>query len=254
MRKLLLAGTALTAMLGAPAMAADLAVRTPPPVYRAPPPVVAYFTWTGCFVGGNVGGIWVEREATLVSTFPGGPAVGTTFGSHDTDGFIGGVQGGCDYQVGPWVFGVQGDYNWADVNGSHVDPFFAGHTHHVDTKSLASVTGRVGYAWDRFLAYVKAGGAWERDDHSITGPLFVTTTSGETRGGWTVGVGGEYAFTNWLSGFVEYDYYQFDDRTRTVVCGVPGCLPGGASAFSVDIEDRKHVVKAGINVRFNLFR
>jgi hypothetical protein len=75
---------------------------------------------------------------------------------------------------------------------------------------LASVTGRIGYGWDRFLGYVKAGGAWENADYnglaSATG-LVVSTTSA-TFGGWTVGIGGEYAFTDWLSGFVEYDYYK----------------------------------------------
>ena len=78
-------------------------------------------------------------------------------------------------------------------------------------KSLASVTGRLGYAWDRFLGYVKGGGAWENDDHFFTDAIN-TGTASLTRSGWTVGIGGEYAFTNFVSGFVEYDYYDFGDR------------------------------------------
>jgi len=64
---------------------------------------------------------------------------------------LGGVQAGCNYQVGGWVFGVQGDYDWMSANGSHVNSFFSGVGHPLwidapHSKSLASVTGRVGYA------------------------------------------------------------------------------------------------------------
>ena len=80
-------------------------------------------------------------------------------------------------------------------------------------KSLASVTGRVGYVWDRFLGYVSGGLAWERDDYWATTILLGTAyTARETRSGWTIGVGGEYAFTNFLSGFVEYGCYDYGTR------------------------------------------
>jgi outer membrane immunogenic protein len=82
------------------------------------------------------------------------------------------------------------------------------------------VTGRIGYAWDRVLGYVKGGVAWERDD--ITFAFFPTgaiATVSDTRSGGTVGVGVEYAFTNRITGFVEYDYYQFGTSSDNFVCG-----------------------------------
>ena len=81
-------------------------LKTPP----APPPPV-YFNWTGCYIGGHVGGLWVSREFTTL----GGP-----FGhvDHDASGWLGGVQGGCDYQfAGGWVIGIQGDFAWTDAEG-----------------------------------------------------------------------------------------------------------------------------------------
>ena len=61
-------------------------------------------------------------------------------------------------------------------------------------------------------------------------------------GGWTVGIGAEYAFTDWISGFVEYDYYDFG--TRSVA------FPADLVTFNVDIRERKNVAKIGLNLRF----
>jgi outer membrane immunogenic protein len=123
-------------------------------------------------------------------------------------------------------------------------------TDSTNIKSIATVTGRVGYAWDRFLGYVKGGGAWERDDYRIfgtlpgvaAGPTPVDLSASETRSGWTVGIGGEYAFTNFLSGFVEYDYYDFGTRDLT--------FTGNGAPGTVSIKETKSVVKAGLNFRF----
>ena len=60
----------------------------------------------------------------------------------------------------------------------------------------ASVTGRIGYAWDRFLGYVKGGGAWERDETHFNDFPAALRYGQRDRSGWTIGVGGEYAFTN----------------------------------------------------------
>jgi outer membrane immunogenic protein len=249
MKKILLATVALSALIAAPAMAADLAR----PVYKAaPPPPVYLYSWTGCYVGGFGGGLWVQKDYALrsvVAPFGGVAAVNPIdFGGHDVSSGIGGIQAGCNYQfAGGWVVGIQGDYGWTNANGSHTDPFGLGTTLSSNTKSLASVTGRVGYAWDRFLGYVKGGGAWERDDYSWFAPAFpaFNWSGSETRGGWTVGVGAEYAFLDWLTGFVEYDYYDFG--TRTVGLAL---VAAPAVVANFDIHERKSVFKAGLNFKF----
>jgi opacity protein-like surface antigen len=119
-------------------------------------------------------------------------------------------------------------------------------------KALTSVTGRVGQAWDRFLVYVKAGGAWLRGDYSFqTFGTPVGPTASLTQTGYTVGVGGEYAFLNWLTGFVEYDYYNFSNSNpSTLVCTVAVC---GIATTGVTVRTDINVVKAGLNLKFGPF-
>jgi outer membrane immunogenic protein len=112
------------------------------------------------------------------------------------------------------VVGIAGDYGWTDAKGSQASAFEFGVVDHGDSESLASVTGRVGDAWDRLLGYVKVGGAWESVDYSASTILIGTAyRASETRSGWTVGGGGEYAITSFLTGFVEYGYYDFGTDT-----------------------------------------
>jgi outer membrane immunogenic protein len=236
MKKIFLATVSL-AVLAAPAMAADLA--RPGPAYKAPPPVYLY-SWTGCYVGGFGGGMWVQKDFTLTSVV-GIPVPLTDFGSHDASSGIAGIQAGCNYQfAGGWVVGIQGDYGWTSAQSSHVDPFTGVTTLTSSVRSLGSVTGRVGYAWDRFLGYVKGGGAWERDNY--TWDVGFLLTGSETRSGWTVGIGGEYALLDWLTGFIEYDYYDFGTRNIAFTFA-----PVSAN---FDVRERKSVVKVGLNFKF----
>jgi outer membrane immunogenic protein len=239
MKKFLLASVAI-AVLGGLANAADLA--RPAPIYAPPPVVVPLFTWTGCYVGGNVGGIWARSDWNDL--------ILGDFGAFSVSGALGGLQTGCNYQVARWVFGIQGDYDWTNANNNDAVPLFPVVKDQTQIKSLASITGRVGYAfWDnRFLGYVKAGGAWEQGNFSFQVGTVPVATASATQGGWTVGIGGEYAFLNWLTGFVEYDFYRFGNTSP----GPLGCTPAvcGFSANNLGIANNVNVLKAGLNFKF----
>jgi outer membrane immunogenic protein len=241
MKRQLIAGFGLGILAIVPAMAADMRP-APAPIYTKAPMMAPPFTWTGCYVGGNGGGLWAKKDWTDSTT-------GLAESSVSLSGGVAGGQVGCNYQVSTWVFGIQGDYDWANASGSAADPTFAPDLASDGTKikSLASVTGRVGYAWDRFLGYVKGGGAWVKDEYTATDTTFgLVSTASETRTGWTFGGGGEYAFTDWLTGFVEYDFYDFGTKTNS--------FAGSAGAFPIDIKQTVSVAKAGLNFKFGGWR
>src|SRR5712691_6146589 len=128
MNRLLIGSVALAAIgLGAPAaLAADM-MRAPP--VAAP---VAY-TWTGCYVGLQVGNSWGTSEHTTVANsgrtnfftgafipIPAGASI--TGGPFSLTGFIGGVEGGCNYQVGWWVLGFEVDWSTTNKEGQANEP------------------------------------------------------------------------------------------------------------------------------------
>lgn len=136
--------------------AADIPVRAP---VRAPAAIpVPIFSWTGCYIGGHVGGGWALKDWT--------DNIGGT--SHTADGVIAGGQVGCDYQTGQWVFGAEGQFSWANLEGQSVNPAFPTETERSKIDFIGTVTGRLGYAVDRALFYVKGGGAWVNERFDIT--------------------------------------------------------------------------------------
>jgi outer membrane immunogenic protein len=221
---------------GAIADAADLRR----PVYKAEPAMMApVYNWTGFYIGAHAGGGWASKEF-----FNFDPLLGPVgnLGSVDADGFLGGLQIGYNWQTGPWVFGVEAQFSWSDLSGSAASTGIPGVIANVDVDYLGSIAGRIGYAWDRLMLYVKAGGAYAHDNYSLSGFGIVATADSDTRWGWMVGAGLEYGFTpNW-SMKIEYNYMDFgSDSVRFVDAFGP---------FSLEIDQQIHVVKAGINYRF----
>lgn len=224
---------AVSTLAVAPASAADMAVKAPPIV----PPAV--YNWTGCYIGGNGGGLFAHKHWT-------DPLTGNTTANINISGGLGGVQAGCNYEFQKhWVVSLQADYDGVSANGSYTN-LVTTHIYTANIRSLGSVTARAGYAWDRFLGYVKAGGAWERDGYNgaVLATGFVDQIASQTRSGWTGGVGGEYAFTSMLTGFIEYDYYDFGNRY------VPFTIVRTGANFNYQIQETKSVIKAGLNLKF----
>ncbi len=229
-------GAAVTALFAGSAMAADMPVRP-----AAPAPYVQ--NWTGCYVGGNAGALMAERE-----WFDGRPGVltnGETFGKHSPFAAILGLQVGCDMQIGNFVAGFQADYAWTDAHEGHRNRLVTAWGHRGQIDSVGSVTGRFGYAFDRFLGYVKGGYAWSNDKYEVydVATSVVLAEASATRTGWTVGFGGEMMIFPNVSAFIEGNYFSFGMNRNEFPLTVGGILPA-------DIQAQQMVARAGLNWRF----
>src|ERR1700738_719298 len=150
MKKILLAGVAAVVMIVGPATAADLGVA---PLYRAP---AAVYSWTGCYVGGNVGEGWSRQNANETAL---DPTIGFNSGSATakTSGVVGGVHAGCNvegtYGVARGVvIGIESDWSATKFSDTQIAantlagvPVGVGSiTFSENTKWLPGICGRAG--------------------------------------------------------------------------------------------------------------
>jgi outer membrane immunogenic protein len=231
MKRILIAG-ALALAAGGQALAADLPQPGPPPP-RAPatyvPVPVPVFTWSGVYIGVNGGYAFGDSNWTA-------PGLGST-GNFSTDGFLVGGTLGANYQWGQFVFGIEGDADWANLTGSPAlsacsGPFGIACTTRSDW--LATVRGRAGYAFDRILIYGTGGGAFGNVQAGSTGSY-----DSSTQVGWTAGGGVEWAFTPNLTAKVEYLYVDLGNAS----CNI-NCATGTSVTFT------ENIVRVGLNYKF----
>jgi outer membrane immunogenic protein len=218
---------ALTVFASTPVFAADMAVKAPPP---PPPPA---WTWTGFYVGGHAGYGWGHMT---IDNFGAG---GVPIYSFNFNGFVGGGQAGYNWQIGQFVLGVEGDISAKNFKGNDGGAF--GALDSIDGKSGATIRGRAGIAFGRFLVYATGGGAWLNYNYtSFITPAGPGVTFSNTDFGWTAGGGFEYAFWEKWSAKVEYLYanYGTDNRAATIF----------ANPWSTSIKTNE--VRGGINFHF----
>jgi outer membrane immunogenic protein len=256
MKRSLTLGIGVLALVGSTfaTSAADLGAR---PIGKAPvvaPPVP--FSWTGCYIGGNIGGKKgsLDAEATVLAPVP----VTLIFTGEDSEtGFIGGGQVGCQWQSGAFVFGFEGDFDATNLErtfvvpaGLVVPPFVAGDAFTLSNDWQASIRGRLGWAFDRVLVYATGGVAWANFEATAALVGLPVVSADKTLTGWTVGGGFEWGFTpNWSLG-VEYRFSQFDGDNF----GLGTVTVAGATfPFTVNSELETHEITARVNYRFNLF-
>jgi opacity protein-like surface antigen len=231
-----------------------------PGIYKAPPPPVVAVNWTGFYIGAHLGAAWGGQSWSdpFPTFFTNGNPNSPGFGDNiDLFGPVGGGQIGVNWQSGHWVVGLEADVSGADIRGENTCFTGLGGTNCSSrTDVLGTVTGRVGFAWDRSMVYAKAGGAWAhtRDTDNINNIALVVgfpgvSTVDHTRGGWTAGTGVEYAFSPAWSGKLEYDYLNFGHASDTFLnLAFPAALAGVTNTISVN--QQIHMVKLGINYRF----
>jgi outer membrane immunogenic protein len=191
----LVAAALLASMAAAPA--ADLP--TAPPPYRAPGLVaVPLHSWTGYYIGAQLGYGWGPSSGTQNADGTFFPVVPHSI---DSRGALAGGHIGFNYQTEALVVGAEADIEASNLNGSTaIVAFDQTYFFNVKADTLASVRGRVGWAQDRLMLYGTGGVAW---GHVTTPPL---NALDGWRTGWTAGAGAEYALPRSWSAKIEYRY------------------------------------------------
>lgn len=249
MKKLCIGLAALAALIAAPAMAADMAVKAPP---QPPAPVVS---WTGFYVGGEIGARWDNSDwnTTCIAGFAACPLNGISPGflannnpaGFNSAAFRGGLFAGYNLQVSPrWLIGVEGDFgggNNSTTIGGIPGTLGPGLTPNpADQSSVkgtwdASAVARVGYLiTPTVMVFGVGGGSWLHEEASATcapapavswciipADIGTTQMTSSTRSGWTAGGGFEYmVLPNWLVRG-EYRYADYGSFGSTFFAANP---------------------------------
>lgn len=243
MKRLSIAAIGFAALsMVAPAMAADMAVKAPPPA-----PVVAIYNWSGFYIGANGG--WAQSHGCVDFVNDLGVAAGAC---GDRSGGVAGGQIGYRWQTNQFVLGLEAQGDWADLKNTRVsliDPFLSTTA---KTDAIGLFTVQLGWAWNASLFYVKGGAAVTRNRLDLFDNLtgIGIASAGHTRWGGALGVGYEYGFApNWSVG-VEYDHLWMGNDNNAFV-GVP--LPSGGFIAGNGISQDVDMITLRLNYRFGGF-
>ncbi len=239
MKKALVGLVAIAALVGTPALAADMPVKAP----SAPEPA---YNWTGFYVGVNAGWTWDETTfqydvtgATPATASSGGAPAPAPF-RFTPDGALAGGTIGYNWQFSPsWAFGLEADWDWTNAPGTTPCPVI---TFSCQSKlsDLGSGRARFGYVWNEFLIYATGGAAWANVTNQTV--LGATTGTTSTKVGYMAGLGIEAPIFQTLTMKAEWLYY--DLGTATYVVDNP-------TTQSVSAREWGSTVRAGFNWRFN---
>ncbi len=222
---------ALAMALVGPVLAADLPVQ--------PPPVpAAAFTWSGFYLGGQIGYAWARDNAFLSVVPPvGATPIGASNVAFTTNpqGVIGGAHIGYNYQVGSLVLGLEGEVNGTNTHRTAQPLDFVTSTTNSYVQGM--FLGRLGLAFDRVLVFATGGGGYAgiTNTYNVLGSGNSFST---TRSGWTIGGGLEYAIDDHWSARVDYRYADFGNFTDR-----PIVFPG--------IFERHHWTQQQVRVGFS---
>jgi outer membrane immunogenic protein len=250
---------ALAALAATPALAADMAVKAPPLA-----PQSSVFSWTGPYVGADIGGIWGRQNAdTFNVAFNASNDQAPDFVTLHGSSFIGGAYAGYNVQFGNWVAGFEADWSAMRLSANAAGPNnFAsgapasggGITFSRSENWIATLRARFGViATPNVLLYVTGGGAWTRISYSGVNTFIggcpncsILSTSTDLIGGLVAGGGVELAVTaNWIFR-VEYLRYDFEGTSQIVTLSSGG-HPSAYNFHRLDLDE----VRAGVSYKFN---
>ncbi len=254
----LLVGIVFATAIAGPALAADLTMPFKAPSY-APP-----FSWTGTYVGADVGAAWGTFTVSPASTnnLTGAVGIPGAMSLSNNSSLIGGLQAGYNWQISQWVLGLEQDYQFTGLKqtatfAAPAGLFLAGDSMAVKTDYLAATRAKLGMAWDRVLVY--AAGGLETGEFDVTSgyvargaggsPALGFTDADKLHFGFNLGAGIDYAVTNNVFVGIEYRYLDLGKETYNLGAFTPA--GGAAQTVSSSVGLTASQVTARLNFKLN---
>ncbi len=231
-RSIVIAATSFAAVVAVagPVLAADLGPYRSPSRQSSLPPIEYSqpFSWSGMYLGVQLGYGGGNTEASS------GPSAGFNQAyDYKSEGWLGGVHAGYNFQRGNLVYGLEADLETSGQKGNGVGSLGSPHSTAIDWQG--SLRGRLGLAYDRTLFYGTAG--WAFGDVKVDQGF---ASYSDVRNGWTAGVGVEHMLTNKISARIEYRYTDFGRADF-----------GNTAINSIDRSNvDQHAVRAGLSLKF----
>lgn len=194
-------------------------------------PWTAPFNWSGLYIGGHAGIASGNMQGEVVDE----PELNADVGMN---GALYGIHAGYNHQMGSTVIGIEGSYSGSTLHGSTTCVLFL--TCSSDIDGLATIAGRLGYAMDKSLVYVKGGVAWADVSVDVDILGFPLVNSSESHTGWVAGIGFEHAISESVSARVEYQHVNLNTVEHSLE-------PAGIPA---DVEATINSVNVGVSIKF----
>lgn len=282
MKKIGVGIAAVATLVAMPAMAADLMTKAPAPSMTPSAPVA---TWTGYYIGGNIGYAWGNdpKTTTGIELLTGAAIDAGSATLHPNGGFSG-LQSGYNWQIAPtWLVGFESDFQYGRIKGnagclvtcgtSPLFPFVTNQSFNVTDRLnwFGTVRGRVGYVAGPTLIYATGGLAYGQVEReaNVTGYAnlfggFPGGFSGQydnttTKVGWTIGGGLEAKLSSWMPGWfgswtgwsakAEYLYVDLGHFNDTLAENYASGFPGAVRNVSGSIHE--NIFRVGLNYQFN---
>lgn len=231
---------AVTSLIATPALAADAIIQT-----EVAPARADTFSWTGGYIGLNAGYAGGRTKADtavnsvpVVVNFARANNVITSSLNNSANGFVGGIQAGYNWQIDKFIYGLETDIQAAGIESKFIDSDFTEVSTKIDWFGTTRV--RLGYTpVDRFMIYATGGLAYGKIKYEMWNG---NVSASDTRVGYTVGAGAEYAITQNISLRTEYLYTDLGKLKFDNV--------GTKNSTSGEVKLPFHTVRIGVNYKF----
>jgi outer membrane immunogenic protein len=219
--------------------------------YPSAPPALG---WTGMYIGAHLGGAWGSSTATDSSS----ATTLNDYWSAAPSGFVAGAQLGYNWQLGPMVYGLEGDLGNLGLAGgattSYV-PYGYDTSTNTDAGFYLTLRGRLGFLVNGWMLYA-TGGYIGADTtvsvlescNSFLCSANISASNESFRSGWTMGGGIEAGISEGWTAKLEYLYYDLGSATAYSSTS----NSGGPNSWTIDTDGS--LVRVGINYRFGNFK